>query len=82
MKKQLYDFLKNDQYFESLYLEHKNTLKGFKGFLKGIINAFVNDYNIYLEKKDLGICYLKIKNKIIDLDLLYDIFKESLREGY
>lgn len=82
MEKIIYDYLKDDQDFKELYLNHKKTLKGFKGFLKGIIEAFVSDYDIYLDKPYLDVSYIKIKDKIIDLDLFYAIFKESLREGY
>lgn len=82
MKKKIYDFLKNDQYFHSQYLKHHKTLWGFKSFLKGIIDGFISDYDIYLDEPYLDICYLRVNNKIIDLDLLYFIFNESLREGY
>ena len=82
MEKNMYDYLKDQQDFQELYLNYKKTLKGFKSFLKGIIEAFVSDYDIYLDKPYLDVSYIKIKDKIIDLDLFYDIFKESLREGY
>jgi hypothetical protein len=82
MKKEIYEFLKEDYVFQQDYLKYHKTLWGFKSFLKGIIDGFISDYDIYLDKPYLDISYLKVNDKIVDIDLLYDIFKESLREGY
>ena len=81
MKKHLYTFLKNDIDFKlAYYREYKNT-KGYKALLKENIRFFVENYNIYLDKPYLDISYLRVNDKIIDIDLLYDIFNESLKEG-
>ena len=81
MKKHLYTFLKNDIDFKlAYYREYKNT-KGFKALLKENIRFFVENYDIYLDKPYLDISYLRVNNRIVDIDLLYDIFKESLSEG-
>jgi hypothetical protein len=59
---------------------NNNRLKGYGLFLKEIIEEFTYNYNIYLDKPYLDISYLKVNDKIIDIDLLFDIFKLAIEE--
>jgi len=81
MKRILYDFVNQDDDFKNLYKRYnKNKISGFKSFAKRNIDVFVSDFNIFLDKPYLDVSYLKVKDKLIDLDLLYDIFKNYLEE--
>jgi hypothetical protein len=82
MKKHLYTFLKNDIDFKLVYYKEYKKIKGYKALLKENIRFFVENYDIYLDKPYLDISYLKVNDKIVDIDLLYDIFKNNLSESY
>ena len=78
MKTILYEHFKDDLDFIEVYQKHNNgKTKGFKSFLKEQIRFFVDDFDIYLDKPYLDISWLKVNNKIVDVDLLFDIFVEG-----
>jgi hypothetical protein len=81
MKKFLYETMKHDPEWLSVYKQYNNNnLKGFKSTLKNCIDFFINDFDIYLEKPYIDVSYLRYKNKLIDLDLLHDIVINHIKE--
>jgi hypothetical protein len=81
MKKFIYATIKNDQDFLSVYKQHNNgSVKGFKTFLKSCISYFISEFNIFLDKPYIDVSYLRYNDKLIDLDLLHDIFVNSIKE--
>ena len=81
-EKEFIKFALNDDDFKSTYLEYKSDLTGFKELIKDVANYCFNDdyFNPYLDKAYLDCCYLKINNKIINLDDIYEVFKDYLME--
>ena len=85
MRIQELEFIKfalNDNDFKDTYLKYKPDLAGFEELVKQVANyCFNNDYfNPYLDKEYLDCCYLKVDDKIINLDDIYEVFKEYLLE--
>lgn len=81
MKQALFDLLKEDADFLEVYKEYNNNdEKGFLSLLKDSISFFISDFNIFLDKAYLDISYFIYKNRYINLDLLYSIFKEGAKE--
>jgi len=75
----VYNFLLNDDDFKKLYLNRKNNYNGFKDIIKDTVEiAFDYDTALYLDKPYLDISWLKLKNKLINLDYLWEIFVERL----
>jgi hypothetical protein len=82
MKEFIYSKIKNDHDWLSVYKQHNNgSIKGFKTFLKSCILFFISEFNIFLDKPYIDVSYLRYKDKLIDLDLLYDIFVNSIKES-
>ena len=83
MKKYEREFIKfalNDDDFKETYLKHKNTLEGFENAVIDVADYCFNDayFNPYLDKPYLDYCYLKVGGKIINLDDIYEVFKNDL----
>lgn len=77
----LFETLKNDEDFVNLYASYKGNLEGFEDYFKSTIENFVGDFKIYLDKPYIDISYIKLKdNSLIDIDLLWNIFKNGLEE--
>jgi hypothetical protein len=81
MKTVLYNYYKDDSDFIDVYKKNNNgKVKGFKSFLKEQIRFFVDVYDIYLDKPYLDISWFKVNDKIVDIDLLWDVFMEGIDE--
>jgi transposase len=81
MKTILYNYYKDDSDFIDVYKKNNNgKVKGFKSFLKEQIRFFVDVYDIYLDKPYLDISWFKVNDKIVDIDLLWDVFMEGIDE--
>ena len=85
MNKQELKFIKfalNDDDFKDTYLKYKHNLTGFEELIKDVANYCFNDdyFNPYLNEEYLDYCYLKVDNKIINLDDIYEVFKGYLLE--
>jgi len=79
MKTILYENFKNDLDFIDIYKKYnKGKTKGFKELLKENIDFFIDNFDVYLDKPYMDVSWFKVKNKIIDIDLLYNVFKERL----
>ena len=76
-EKAFIDFALNDDDFKNEYLSHKHTLNGFKEMIELVADYCFNDpyFNPYLDKAYVDYCYLKVGNKIINLDDIYEAFK-------
>ncbi len=82
MKTILYDNFKNDLDFIEVYKKHhKGKTKGFKKRLKENIEFFIDNFNVYLDKPYMDVSWFKVKNKLINIDLLYDVFLEGVKHG-
>ena len=82
MKSAIYNLLKDDHDFISLYKAHNNeSTRGYKALLKREIYFFISDFDIYLDKPYLDVSYMVYNGRYIDLDLLHDIFKNTLKEN-
>lgn len=77
----IYNHYKNDYDFKAVYIKSLGSLKGFKDYLKITLNTFINDFDIYLDKPYLDVSWFKFNGRYIDIDLLYDIFKDYLKES-
>lgn len=85
MKKYEKEFIKyalQDDDFKNTYLKHKPTLEGFNELVEDVANYCFNDayFNPYLDKEYLDYCWLRVDNKIINLDDIFEVFKDSLEE--
>ena len=76
IKQALYNYCKSDHDFIQEYKSFKGSLNGFNSYLSDTIDLFINDFDIYLDKPFLDLSYLEIGNLIIDIDLLFDLFKD------
>lgn len=81
-EKEFIKFALNDDDFKNTYLEYKSDLTGFEELIKDVANYCFNDgfFNPYLDKAYLDYCYLKVGHKIINLDDIYEVFKDYLIE--
>lgn len=85
MNKYELEFIKfalNDDDFKDTYIKYKHNLTGFEELIKDVASYCFNDdnFNPYLNEEYLDCCYLKVDNKIINLDDIYEVFKEYLLE--
>ena len=81
MKRKLYDFCKDDYDFIDLFKNYNGgNERGYKTAIKESIRFFVDNLNIYLDKPYIDVSYLRMDDKLIDLDLLHDVFKNDLIE--
>lgn len=81
-EKEFIKFALNDDDFKGTYLEYKPDLTGFEELIEDVANYCFNDgfFNPYLDKAYLDCCYLKVGNKIINLDDIYEVFRDYLME--
>lgn len=81
-EKEFIKFALNDDDFKSTQLEHKPDLTGFEELIKDVASYCFNDklFNPYLDKAYIDCCYLKVGNKIINLDDIFEVFKDYLME--
>ena len=80
-RKGLYDFCKDDYDFIELFKSYNDgNERGYKTAIKDSIRFFVDNLNIYLDKPYIDVSYLQMDDKLIDLDLLHDVFKNDLIE--
>ena len=75
-------FALNDDDFKNEYLAVKGDLNNFEDLIKQVALYCFNDpyFNPYLDAEYLDCCWLKVGNKIINLDDIYDVFKSYLIE--
>jgi hypothetical protein len=82
MKDIIFNTYKYDKDFIQCFKENNNnSLKGYIPFFKDIIRFYSENFNFYLDKKYLDISYLIIDKKILDIDLLFSIFQNNIKEG-
>ena len=81
-EKAFINFALQDDNFKEEYLTYKGSLIGFEDFLKQIASYCFNDdyFNPFLDKPYLDYCYLKICKKYINLDDIFELFKNDLME--
>lgn len=76
------DCLLNDNDFLNLYNKEKRKEK-FCYYVKNAVMDYLYNFSL-LDKEYLDICHLPIKcygkKYIIDLDCIYDLFEESLKD--
>lgn len=79
-EKEFVKFAMTDDDFKDEYLKTKGTLKGFEDVIKEVASYCFNDeyFNPYLDKEYLDCCWLKVANKIINLDDIYEVFKDYI----
>lgn len=81
IRTKVYNFLINDYDFKMKYIDTHNSYEGFKETVKDTVYlAFDFDSELYLDKAYLDIAWLKVKDKLINLDLLWDIFINNLKK--
>lgn len=77
----LIQYLSTDKDFQKVFnkvqevnknIEYKETLTDV------IMNCYFGDYNLYLDKTYTDIAWIKINNNIINLDDLFDVYKNYL----
>lgn len=86
IKMRLRDFILNDgdfkKCFECNYKTYNEGKLTFKQYTKIIVDLIFEDCQeeLYLDKTYLDISYLIINDKIINLDFVYDIFNDYMKD--
>lgn len=85
MKKYENEFIKfalQDDDFKNAYLKIKGDLNGFKSLIEEVAEYCFNDeyFNPYLDKPYLDYCYLKVGDKIINLDDIWEVYNDYLED--
>jgi|GEM_PF-3065834 len=81
IEKELYTFLLEDEDFKQVWIANGSMLTDYHIALKELLSyVFYSEFNPYLDKPYVDYAWIEIQGYIINLDDIYDCFKNMMNE--